>query len=169
MIAAISTFLGLSSRQVMSQETATAMAQVSASILIPLSATETSQLNFGRFFPGSLGGKIMISPAGSLSTSLTVVADASSWNPGSFFVAGEEDATFSIALPNGPTTLSNSADSKTIEVSDWMTLPENGQAGIKLTGGMQTVMVGATLKVGSLDENPRGIYTGSYRITFAYN
>jgi hypothetical protein len=54
-------------------------------------------------------------------------------------------------------------------VSDWVTLPENADTGIKLDGGSQTVMLGATLNVGSIDENPRGIYTGSYQITFAYN
>jgi hypothetical protein len=151
----------------MAQDLATA--QVSASIIIPLSATETSQLNFGRFFPGSQGGTIMISPTGSVMTSSTVVTAASSRNPGSFFVSGATDVTFAIALPDSPTTLTNAADSKTIVVSDWVTIPENGDAGIKLDGGTQTIMVGATLTVGSLDENPRGIYTGSYRITFAYN
>jgi hypothetical protein len=29
--------------------------------------------------------------------------------------------------------------------------------------------VGATLKVRSLDENPKGTYSGTYQITFAYN
>jgi hypothetical protein len=56
-----------------------------------------------------------------------------------------------------------------MQVSDWVTIPENGDTGIRLDGGVQTVLVGATLKVGSLDENPKGIYTGSYQITFAYN
>jgi hypothetical protein len=54
-------------------------------------------------------------------------------------------------------------------VSDWVTLPDSGDAGIRLDGGSKTVLVGATLQVGSLDENPKGIYSGSYEITFAYN
>jgi hypothetical protein len=146
-----------------------AMAQVSATIMIPLTATEATQLNFGRFFPGDQGGTIMITPTGTVMTSSTVVADASPRSPGSFYVSGEVDATYSIALPGGPSTLTNSDATRTMEVSDWVTLPESGDAGIKLSGGAQTVMVGATLTVGSLDQNPKGIYTGSYQITFAYN
>jgi hypothetical protein len=154
-------------KRVLAQDIATA--QVSATIIIPLTATEASQLNFGRFFPGDQGGTIVITPTGSVMTSSTVVADASPKSPGSFFVTGESDATYSIALPNGPSTLTNADATKTMEVTDWVTLPGNGDPGIRLSGGSQTVMVGATLKVGSLNQNPKGIYTGSYQITFAYN
>jgi len=162
-----SLFLVYPAGRVLAQDRATA--RVSATIIIPISATEASQMNFGRVFPGSQGGTITISPSGYVMTSSTVVADASVRNPGSFFVSGETDATFSIALPDGPATLTNLAESKTMMVSDWVTIPDSGDTGIKLTGGTQTVMVGATLNVGSPDENPRGIYTGSYQITFAYN
>ncbi|MCX6226445.1 MAG: DUF4402 domain-containing protein [Bacteroidia bacterium] len=166
-IVAISTFLVLPAVRVMAQDRATA--RVSAMIIIPLTATEYTSLNFGRVFPGSQGGTITVSPTGYVVTSSTVVADASPRNPGGFYVTGQTDATFSIALPDGPATLTSTDDSKTMVVSDWVTVPENGDAGIKLTGGNQMVMVGATLNVGSLDENPKGIYTGSYQITFAYN
>jgi len=148
---------------------AIAMAPVSATIIIPLTATEASQLNFGRFYPGEQGGTIVISPSGLVMTSSTVVPDASPKSPGSFFVSGEVDATYSIAIPRGPSTLTNADATKTMEVTDWVTLPGNGDPGIRLAGGSQTVMVGATLKVGTMNENPKGIYRGSYEITFAYN
>lgn len=166
---AISTLLALPAKQVFSQDRAVATAQASATIIIPLTATEAAQLNFGRFFPGDQGGTIAISPTGDVSTSSTVVADASPRNPGSFFVSGEIDATFSIALPEGPATLTHASDSKTMVVSNWVTIPEKTDTGIKLEGGSQTVLIGATLQVGSLDDNPKGVYTGSYQITFAYN
>jgi hypothetical protein len=168
-LVAISTLLVLPAKQISAQDRANATAQVSATIIIPLTATEASQLNFGRFFPGDQGGTIAISPNGNVSTSSTVVADASPRNPGSFFVSGQVDATFSIALPEGPATLTSTSDSKTMMVSDWVSIPDNNVSGIKLDGGIQTVLIGATLNVGSIDENPRGIYTGSYQITFAYN
>lgn len=38
-----------------------------------------------------------------------------------------------------------------------------------LQGGFQIVYVGATLKVGTIEDNPVGIYTGSYMITFDFN
>jgi hypothetical protein len=160
--------LAMPVQQALSQEFVHASAQASATIIIPLTATEASALNFGRFYPGEQGGTIQISPTGSVSTSSTVVADASPRNPGSFLVSGQVDATFAIKLPEGPATLTN-FESKTMVVSDWVTLPDSGDAGIRLDGGSKTVLVGATLQVGSLDENPKGIYSGSYEITFAYN
>jgi hypothetical protein len=164
----ISFLLGVQCERALSQERVSAYAQVSASVIIPIAATETSQLNFGRFYPGTSGGTISISPDGYVMTSSTVVADASPRSPGSFLVSGQGDATYAIDFQEGSATLINS-ESKTMEVSDWVTIPETSDSCMKLAGGSQTVMVGATLKVGSLDENPKGIYTGSYQITFAYN
>lgn len=165
---AIVSLLGLPALQAFSQEQTYAAAQASATIIIPLTATEASALNFGRFYPGEQGGTIQVSPTGSVSTSSTVVADASPRNPGSFLVSGEVDATFAIKLPEGPATLTN-FESKTMVVSDWVSLPDNSEAGIRLDGGSKTILVGATLQVGSIEENPKGIYSGSYEITFAYN
>lgn len=153
---------------VIAQDRATTSGIVSATIVIPIAATETSQLNFGRFFPGTEGGTISISPDGYVKTSATVVPDASHRSPGSFLVSGQGDATYAIDFQEGSATLINS-ESKTMEVSDWLTIPETSDSCMKLAGGSQTVMVGATLKVGSIDDNPKGVYTGSYQITFAYN
>jgi hypothetical protein len=38
-----------------------------------------------------------------------------------------------------------------------------------LAGGTEKIMVGATLTVNGIESNPKGIYTGSYQVTFAYN
>jgi len=168
-LVAIFTLLVLPVKQARAQDRAIATAQVSATIIIPITATETSRLNFGRFFPGSQGGIITISPDGFVMTSSTVVPAASPRSPGSFFLSGQGEATYAIDFQDGRAILTNTVDSKSMEVSDWVTIPENGDAGIKLAGGTQTVMVGATLKVGPMDENPKGIYTGSYQITFSYN
>jgi hypothetical protein len=35
--------------------------------------------------------------------------------------------------------------------------------------GTQTIMVGATLNMGTIENYPKGIYAGSYDITFIYN
>jgi hypothetical protein len=167
-VVTVITLLMLHAGMAAAQEFASATARASATIIIPLTATESAQLNFGKFFPGEQGGTVIISPAGDVSTSATVVAAAGQRNPGSFFVTGQVDAAFAIDLPDGPAILTN-ADSKTMVVSDWVTIPANTDAGIKLEGGAQTVMIGATLTVGSADANPKGIYSGTYQVTFAYN
>ena len=146
-----------------------ATALLSVVVIVPIAARETSQLNFGRFFPGSRGGTITVTPGGNVMTTSEVVLASSGTSAGSFAVSGQGDATYAINLPGGGTTLMHEGDSKTMEVNDWVTIPENGDAHLRLVGGNQTVWLGATLRVGSLDQNPKGKYTGSYEITFGYN
>ncbi|MBK7028248.1 MAG: DUF4402 domain-containing protein [Bacteroidales bacterium] len=47
--------------------------------------------------------------------------------------------------------------------------PSPGIGAGVLIGGTLEVKVGATLVVGSMNDNPVGNYTGTYFITFAYN
>jgi hypothetical protein len=54
-------------------------------------------------------------------------------------------------------------------VDSWNSVPTPGTGTGMLLNGYQTVYVGATLKVGTLNDNPVGIYTGSYEITFDFN
>lgn len=146
-----------------------ATALLSVIIVVPITARETSQLNFGRFIPGITGGTITISPNGYVMTTSGVMITSSAPSVGSFAISGQGDATFAINLPIGAAILTNSDGSKTMEVNGWVTVPENGDANIRVAGGTQTVLLGATLKMGSSEENPNGIYTGSYPITFGYN
>ena len=53
-------------------------------------------------------------------------------------------------------------------IDNWVSVPVAGTGTGKLQNGFQTVFVGATLNVGSLKDNPVGIYTGSYNITFDF-
>jgi hypothetical protein len=54
-------------------------------------------------------------------------------------------------------------------VDDWVSVPNEGMGTGQLQNGFQVVYVGATLKVGNLNDNPIGIYTGSYKVTFDFN
>lgn len=145
--------------------TATASAQVIAA----LTATETSQLNFGRFSPETQGGKVILTPEGIRTSQGTVVLGGGAANSASFIITGEYDATFSITLPAGAATLTNLLNAKTMIVTDWLSYPAPGIGVGKLNGGTMTVQVGAVLNVGDMNANPVGIYTGIYAITFAYN
>ena len=145
--------------------TATATAQVIAA----LTATETSQLNFGKFSPETQGGQILLTPDGVLTTQGTVATGGGSHSSASFYITGEPNATFSIVLPQTPATLTNTLNSKTMTVTGWQSIPSPGVGVGKLTGGSVTVQVGAVLNVGTEDTNPVGIYTGTYAISFTYN
>ena len=163
----ITTFLVAMASEVKAQVTMTATA--TAEVIEALSTRETAQLNFGRFSPETQGGKVILTPDGARSTQGTVVLAGGIHNAASFYITGQYDATFSIALPLKPETLTNLKNNKTIQVSDWQSSPAQGIGVGILTGGELTVRIGASLTVGDMNANPVGIYAGTYAVTFAYN
>jgi hypothetical protein len=146
-----------------------ATGHVIAEIIPVFSASETSQLNFGRFSPGPQGGLVILTPQSTISVTGSVFKGFGSHNAASFFVSGDADATYSISLPTNPVILTHTSNAKTMLIQDWVSEPQQGIATGMLQGGFQIVNVGATLKVGTMEDNPVGIYTGSYMITFDFN
>jgi len=142
---------------------------VIAEIIPVFSASESSQMNFGRFSPGPQGGQIVLSPGSMVSVLGSVFTGTGTHNAASFNITGDADATYSITLPSSPVILSHTSSAKTMFVKDWLSVPSSGIGTGKLLNGFQVVYVGATLNVGTLNDNPVGIYTGSYIITFDFN
>lgn len=147
----------------------TATGHISAEVVEGITAGESSSMNFGRFSTGDQGGSIIIPANGAAISTSSVVSADSNINPATFSVSGAKDATFSVTLPAGPTTLTSISGANTMMVTDWTATSGQGSDGYVLAGGIQTVKVGATLQVGTYNDNPKGIYTGSYKVTFAYN
>jgi hypothetical protein len=145
-----------------------ATGHIIAEIIPVFSASETSQLNFGRFAPGPQGGEIILSPESTISVLGSVFKGTGTHNAASFYVSGDVDAAYSITLPTGPVILTHTANAKTMIVEDWSSIPTPGLGTGMLQDGFQEVYVGATIKVGTLTDNPVGIYTGSYTITFDF-
>jgi len=151
------------------QAQASITAQAFAEVIAGLTATETSQLNFGRFAPQEQGGQVHISPQGIRYATGTLALSGGTFNPASFHITGEDGASFTINLPTIPSVLTNITSSKTMLVGQWESIPPAGLDSGVLEGGSLAVNVGATLTVGSMNDNPVGIYTGTYTIIFAYN
>lgn len=150
-----------------SQSTVTA--QAIAEIIQALTATEGSTLNFGRFSPENEGGEIRLSPDGVRMASGKLLLGAGSYNPASFYLTGQPEFSVNITLPSGPVLLTNSEKGKTMEVKNWESNPPVGP-GVKIqSSGILNLSVGATLKVGSINDNPVGKYVGTYNVTFGYN
>ena len=148
---------------------ATATGHILAEVIPIFTASETAQMNFGRFSPGPQGGEIILTPENTISILGSVYKGSGSHNVASFYVSGDVDAAYTITLPANPVVLTHISDSKTMQVKDWVSIPTTGIGAGKLQNGFQIVYVGATLKVGTLDDNPVGIYIGSYTITFDFN
>jgi hypothetical protein len=143
-------------------------AQAFAEVIAALTATETSQLNFGKFSPEVQGGQIIISPDGARIANGSVILSGGLANSGIFHLTGAPDATFSIQLPTGPAILTHQNSNKTMLVSNWVSSPQSGTGTGVLINGQQYVHLGATLNVGSTADNPVGLYSGTYNLTFAY-
>jgi len=147
---------------------ASATGHVIAEIISVFSASETSQLDFGRFSPGPQGGKIILTPQSTISVLGSIFKGPGTHNAASFYVSGYDDAVYSITLPASPVILTHTASARTMVVDNWSSVPSPGIGTGLLQGGYQVVYVGATLNVGTLYDNPVGIYTGTYTITFDF-
>jgi len=148
---------------------ASVAAQAFAEVISALTATETSQLNFGKFSPEVQGGQVIVTPDGIRTTSGSVILSGGIANSGIFYITGAPDAAFSIQLPSGPAVLVHQKSSKTMLVSNWVSYPQAGNGTGILENGQQFVYLGATLNVGSMLDNPVGLYSGAFNLTFAYN
>lgn len=148
---------------------ATTTGHVFAEVIPVFSANETSQLYFGKFSPGPQGGEITLTPDNTISILGSVFTGLGTHNAASFYVTGDTDAAFSITLPSEASELLSMTNAKKMLVTNWISYPVEGVGTGKLENGCQTVYVGATLLVGTIDDNPPGIYTGTYLITFDFN
>ena len=146
-----------------------ATGHIYAEIIPVFSAGEVTRLNFGRFSPGPQGGKIILTPQNTISVQGSIVTGTGSHNAGSFLVTGDEDAAFTVSLPSDPVVLKHISSEKSMLIEEWNSYPLPGPGNGRLQNGIQMVNVGATLKVGTIHDNPVGVYTGTYSITFDFN
>ena len=149
--------------------TASATGDIFAEVIPVFSARETAQMNFGKFSPGPQGGEIILTPESTVFTLGSVFKGPGTHNAASFYISGDVDAAYSINLPDEPVVITNLNTAKTMMVDSWVSIPSQGAGTGLLQNGFQVVYVGATLKVGTLEENPVGIYKGSYTVTFDFN
>ncbi|MDZ7633088.1 MAG: DUF4402 domain-containing protein [Bacteroidales bacterium] len=146
-----------------------ATGHITAQVITTLAAVETSQLNFGRFSPGPQGGELMVTPENTISVLGSVWPGSGTHNAASFYVTGDPGIAYTITLPSEPVTITHMGTARTMTVEDWRSVPAPTPGAGMLENGAQTVYVGATLKVGTINDNPVGIYTGTYSITFDFN
>lgn len=143
--------------------------QVLAEVIEALTATETNQLHFGRFATSATGGSIVITPEGNRYANGSVMLVSGPFGPGQFVITGFPEATFIMLLPEGPSVLSHQPTNRTMIVDNWVSSPPAGSGPLILSNGTAVISIGATLNVGNYEQNPVGIYAGTYQLTFAYN
>ena len=151
------------------EPSASVTGHITAEVITMLAAVETSQLNFGKFSPGPQGGELMVTPENTISVMGSVWPGSGTHNAASFFVTGDPGVAYTITLPAEPVTITHMGTARTMTVEDWRSVPAPTSGAGMLADGSQTVYVGATLKVGTLNDNPVGVYTGTYAVTFDFN
>jgi len=163
----ISLFLLLFSAESWAQ--ARVSSDVFAEVIEALTAKENAHLHFGQFSPENAGGEITVTPDGLRMAEGTVILSSGSFSAGQFAVSGLPDANITIQLPEEPAVLQHERSNHTLLVDDWTADPASGEPVKLQSDGSLLVTIGATLFVGTQEDNRIGLYQGTYQVTFAYN
>ena len=158
-------FLLAFSMKASAQSSATATA--TATIVTPITITKTSDMNFGNVaVQASTGGTVVMTAAGvrTPTSGVTLPGAAGTVSAASFTVNGQSGYTYAITLP-ASVTLTDAA-SHSMNVSNFTSTPT---ATGTLTGGTETLNVGATLNV--VAAQAAGVYTSAtpFTVTVNYN
>lgn len=150
---------------------ASAVADTSAEVIVPIAITKAADLSFGRFAANPAGaGSVIISNSGvrSFSGGIVAAGTAGTSSAARFDVTGDGASTYSISITN--TELTKGLDTMALAVSSDLT-GANVTTGTvtagTLTAGAQSVFVGGTLTVASAQ--PAGLYAGTITATVEYN
>jgi len=165
----IASFLIIST-SIFAQNTARATANVNAHIIQPIAIQKNIDLNFGTVVPTENSGTVILSPTGvrtSTGGAVLITSLPGTISSAKFTVTGQPDATYSISLPGGNSVqISNggSGSDNKMFVNNFVSDPTpNGL----LENGTQEFTVGATLEV--KENQPVGMYTGTFEVTVSYN
>ncbi len=151
------------------QANASATANTTATIVTPLSISNSIALEFGNVAVGSTAGAVIMTPAGARSTTggVTLPTTAGTVTAASFTVAGQANYGYSITLPTSVSLDDN--NSHTMLVNTFTSNPAAGANGVLSAGGTEVLTVGATLNVGA--SQVAGTYESDtdFEVTVVYN
>ncbi len=136
--------------------------------IVPLtSASELRQLSFGQFTPIGGGGNIIITPQGTRMSNGSIILTESYISQAIFSISGTQTNTLSVILPTNPIYIYHQNGVNFMYLDSWtIDMPQGGNS----TANKDFIVnIGASLRVGPIEANPIGFYSGSYPIIFFYN
>lgn len=162
------------STNLFAQQTSSDNANITAGVIIPISITKLTDMNFGNLSVGGTGGTVIWNPSTgvrSVSPGSGITLPTTSGSPtlASFTVSGQANYGYSITLPTTPITLDDGA-AHTMTVSGFTSSPSaSGTLSAGTSYGTQTLYVGATLNVAP--NQAAGIYTSTvpFTVVVSYN
>ncbi|HZI94079.1 MAG TPA: DUF4402 domain-containing protein [Patescibacteria group bacterium] len=144
-----------------------ASANATAQIVTAIAISNTGDLSFGRIISAVGAGTVVLAPATDIRTPTGVtLASATGATAASFAVTGTGTDTYAITLPSAAIAITRTTGAEAMSVSTFTSFPSVANGGA-LTGGAQTLKVGATLNVGAGQLS--GDYIGTFDVTVAYN
>ena len=115
----------------------------SATVIAPIAVTQSTAMEFGSIAPTAAAGSIVMATDGTRSaTNVDILAGTSA--AAAFGVTGSGTQSYSVSLPSSAITLSDGANSMTVDAFD-----HDAGATPALAGGVGSFNVGATLNVGA--------------------
>ena len=143
--------------------------KMEAEIAVPVAASETELLNFGKVLPETGGGTVKISATGERTATGNIILMDDIYSAGRFVVSGMPNSLVSIVLPQTPQKMVLANGSSEITVDEFVSdVPVGGQV-VRQSDGKSEVSIGATLHLGNGLSNPAGYYSGTYEVVFMYN
>ena len=145
---------------------ASATSSATATIVGPIGITNTTAMNFGNVAVSTVAGTVVLDPAGGRTETggCTLPATTGTVTAASFNVTGADGYTYAITLPSTDVTITDGVNNMIVNT---FTSTPSGTG--DLTGGSQTLTVGATLNVSG--SQPAGTYTTTtpFTVTVNYN
>ena len=147
----------------------TATATATGTIVAPIAIANTGNMNFGNVAVSGTAGTVILSAAGSRTTTggVTLPATFGTVSAAHFAVTGTANYNYSITLPSSATTVTSGGN--TMTVSTFTSTPTPLLGGTLNASGAQTIDVVATLNVGA--GQAAGIYVSGtpFSVTVNYN
>jgi len=135
---------------------------------VPISILKNTDMNFGTIAASSGGGAVVLSPSGSRIASGSIILPSLTGNVSAaqFTVTGEPGYTYAITLPADFTLYESGVGPAFMVVNAFTRTPS---ATGTLSGGTETVLVGATLNVSG--SQTAGSYTNAagFEVIVNYN
>ncbi len=153
------------------QVSTTVTANANAEMVEALSADEQTELNFGRFVPGTSAGTIVIDATETLNRNATggVTIITASGNPaaGKFGIYGIASQAINVGLPANNSVKLLNATNEELTIANFTVSNANPTLG---TDGSAIIYVGGTLEIPDNQAGlTTGIFTGTYTVTFQHN
>ena len=158
--------IGLAAVLPSSAKAADATATATATVAIAMGITKTIDLSFGTIGATTIAGTVVLGTDNSRSCTNVDCLSGSPGAAASFDVIGDGSNTYSITLPSAAVPLTGPGPS--MDATAFVSLPT--PTGTLDGSGAETLLVGATLAVGTAALQTAGVYTSAaFTVTVNYN